>query len=56
MKQARIRFVEDEPNWAAIVATGDITATSPKQRDIVIGWDTEYTVTGLKFSSRYRRI
>jgi WD40 repeat protein/tetratricopeptide (TPR) repeat protein len=55
MKNVRIRFVEDKPNWAAIVASGDIRATVPEQRDILTEWNTEFTVSGLKFKTSYRR-
>jgi tetratricopeptide (TPR) repeat protein len=56
LRSARIRFVEDVPHWASIVATGDIGAVAPKLHDVVIDWAESHTVRGLKFGSTYRDV
>ncbi|KAA0171407.1 hypothetical protein FNF27_06317 [Cafeteria roenbergensis] len=53
---ARVRFVEDVPDWSAIVATGNPSATAPKQHDLTIAWALEHTVHGLKHGTVFRDV
>lgn len=53
---ARVRFVEDVPDWSAIVASGNPCATTPKQHDITIAWALEHTAHGLKHGTMFRDV
>jgi len=56
LSKARIRFLEDVPDWSTIIASGDVRATKAVQHEVLIAWALAHTVTGLRFGSTFRAV